>query len=181
MPKYVASRTLRGPLTWNATLLEGDLVDSVRNLKAKHHGALIVTGAGELARSLVTQNLVDEFWFTVSPYLWPAGPRVFDELSAIPLDLVATRTFPGGIVQPLLPAQPRGHTQQRVTSNCGLASMSDALAQAVPVTTRVFPDDPPRKRLQVRATNSAVVAFYKSLGYEVEERLNMGRSLDGQP
>jgi dihydrofolate reductase len=99
MPKYVASRTLRGPLTWNATLLEGDLVDSVRNLKAKHHGALIVTGAGELARSLVTLNLVDEFWFTVSPYLWPAGPRVFDELSAIPLDLVATRTFPGGVVQ----------------------------------------------------------------------------------
>ena len=99
MPKYVASRTLRGPLTWNATLLEGDLVDSVRNLKAKHHGALIVTGAGELARSLVTQNLVDEFWFTVSPYLWPTGPRVFDELSAIALDLVATRTFPGGVVQ----------------------------------------------------------------------------------
>jgi hypothetical protein len=49
MPKYVASRTLRGPLTWNATLLEGDLGDSVRNLKAKHHGTLIVTGAGELA------------------------------------------------------------------------------------------------------------------------------------
>jgi dihydrofolate reductase len=99
MPKYVASRTLRGPLTWNATLLEGDLGDSVRNLKAKHHGTLIVTGAGELARSLVTQNLVDEFWFTVSPYLWPAGPRVFDELRAIPLDLVATRTFSGGEVQ----------------------------------------------------------------------------------
>ena len=99
MPKNVASRTLWGPLTWYATLLEDDLVDSVRNLKAKHHGDLIVTGAGELARSLVTQNLVDEFWFTVCPYLWPAGPRVFDGLSAIPLDLVATRTFPGGVVQ----------------------------------------------------------------------------------
>jgi ribosomal protein S18 acetylase RimI-like enzyme len=29
--------------------------------------------------------------------------------------------------------------------------------------------------LQVRATNSAVVAFYRSLGYELEERLSLGK------
>jgi Beta-lactamase len=33
MPKYVASRTLRAPLEWNATLLEGELADSVADLK----------------------------------------------------------------------------------------------------------------------------------------------------
>ena len=33
--------------------------------------------------------------------------------------------------------------------------------------------------LQVRATNSAVVAFYASLGYATEERVSMGRRLDG--
>src|SRR5687768_11672974 len=49
MPKYVASRTLSPPLTWNATLLAGDLADSVRGIKAAHEGNLIVTGAGELA------------------------------------------------------------------------------------------------------------------------------------
>src|SRR5512145_2693709 len=76
MPKYVASRTLRGPLSWQATLLQGDLAESVRRIKEQHHGSLIVTGAGELARNLITLNLVDEFWFTVSPYLWPSGPRV---------------------------------------------------------------------------------------------------------
>jgi dihydrofolate reductase len=41
MPKYVASRTLRGPLPWNATLLEGDLAASVRALKDRHDGTLI--------------------------------------------------------------------------------------------------------------------------------------------
>ena len=99
MPKYVASRTLRGPLSWQATLLQGDLAESVRRIKEQHHGSLIVTGAGELARNLITLNLVDEFWFTVSPYLWPSGPRVFDELSAIPLELISTQTFVGGVVQ----------------------------------------------------------------------------------
>jgi dihydrofolate reductase len=99
MQKYVVSRTLKGPLTWNAILVEGNLADSMSNLKTKHHGNLIVPGAGELATSLITQNLVDEFWFTVSPYLWPRGPRLFDELSAVPLELVATTTFPSGVVR----------------------------------------------------------------------------------
>ena len=34
--------------------------------------------------------------------------------------------------------------------------------------------------LQVRADNDAVVAFYQSLGYSVEERISMGKRLDGQ-
>ncbi|MET0793364.1 MAG: GNAT family acetyltransferase [Polyangiaceae bacterium] len=32
--------------------------------------------------------------------------------------------------------------------------------------------------LQVRATNAEVVAFYRSLGYAIEERVSMGRLLD---
>jgi dihydrofolate reductase len=98
MPKYVASRTLSGPLTWNATLLDGDLAESVSALKEKHQGNLIVTGAGELARSLMHQGLVDEIWFTVSPYLWATGPRIFDDVGAVRLELVATTTFPSGVV-----------------------------------------------------------------------------------
>ncbi len=111
MPKYVASRTLRGPLTWNATLLEGDLADSVTDLKARHPGNLIVTGAGELARNLMAQDLVDELWFTVSPYLWPTGPRIFDELGPVRLELIATTTFPSGaVVLRYRPARPAdGH------------------------------------------------------------------------
>ena len=98
MPKYVASRTLSSPLTWNATLLEGDLADSVRGIKAAHEGNLIVTGAGELARDLMTQDLVDEVWLTVSPYLWPAGPRIFEDVGAVRLEFVATTTFSSGVV-----------------------------------------------------------------------------------
>ena len=98
MPKYVASRTLSSPLTWNATLLEGDLADSVRGIKAAHEGNLIVTGAGELARGLLAQDLVDEVWFMVSPYLWGTGPRIFDDAGARRLELVATTTFSSGVV-----------------------------------------------------------------------------------
>lgn len=35
----------------------------------------------------------------------------------------------------------------------------------------------PKINLQVRASNSAVTAFYRSLGYEVEERVSLGKRL----
>jgi len=99
MPKYVASRTLHGPLPWNATLLEGDLAASVRALKDRHAGTLIVSGAGELAGELTTQGLVDEFWFWVSPYLWQTGPRIFDGVGPVRLELIGSTTFPSGVLR----------------------------------------------------------------------------------
>ena len=32
--------------------------------------------------------------------------------------------------------------------------------------------------LQVRATNEGAVAFYRALGYQIEDRISMGRALD---
>jgi ribosomal protein S18 acetylase RimI-like enzyme len=37
----------------------------------------------------------------------------------------------------------------------------------------------PKVNLQVRATNAEVVAFYRSLGYVVEERLSLGKRISG--
>ncbi|MFI0463211.1 MULTISPECIES: dihydrofolate reductase family protein [Saccharopolyspora] len=99
MPKYVASRSLTGPLEWNATLIDGDLAESVRRLKDEHHGNLIVPCAGELTRDLIAHDLVDELWFNVSPYLWATGPRIFDDLGPVRLELVNTTTFPSGVVR----------------------------------------------------------------------------------
>ncbi|GAA2636738.1 dihydrofolate reductase family protein [Actinomadura fulvescens] len=99
MPKYVASRSLTGPLEWNATLLDGDLATSVSRLKDEHDGNLIVPGAGELARNLIAHDLVDEFWFNLSPYLWATGPRIFDDIGPVRLQLVNTTTFPSGVVR----------------------------------------------------------------------------------
>jgi dihydrofolate reductase len=99
MPKYVASRSLRAPLEWNATLLEGDLAESMTALKERHDRTLVAVGAGELAHALVTQGLVDEFWFWVSPSLWPSGPRIFDGIGPVRLELIGATTFASGVVR----------------------------------------------------------------------------------
>ena len=99
MPKYVASRSLRAPLEWNATLLEGDLAESVPAIKERHDRTLIVSGAGDLARALISEGLVDELWFWISPYLWTPGPRIFDDVGPLPLELIGSTTFPSGVVR----------------------------------------------------------------------------------
>ncbi len=67
LPKYVATRTLTGKLDWNATALEGDAVDSVAKLKADLDGDLVMSGCGEMARTLLKAGLVDEVNFWVHP------------------------------------------------------------------------------------------------------------------
>jgi dihydrofolate reductase len=98
MPKYVASRTLSGPLTWNATLLEGEIAESVRGLKDEHAGNLLVSGCGEFAHALATDGLVDEFWFWVSPMLWPSGPRIFEGIGPLRLELTAATPYRSGVL-----------------------------------------------------------------------------------
>jgi dihydrofolate reductase len=99
MPKYVASRTLREPLEWNASLLDDDLATSVTALKDRHDRTLVAVGAGELTHALTALGLVDEFWFWVSPSLWPAGPRIFDGVGPIRLELIGSTTFGSGVVR----------------------------------------------------------------------------------
>src|ERR671933_1280121 len=105
MPKYVASRSLRGPLTWNATLLEGDLATSVAALKQRARGNLLSFGFGEFAYPLVTQGLADELRFWVNPYSWGEGERPFHDKGPLAFELVSTASFDRGIA--LLAYRPR--------------------------------------------------------------------------
>jgi dihydrofolate reductase len=99
MPKYVASRTLSPPLEWNATLLEGDLATSIKAIKDGHDRTLVAIGAGELTQALIDEGLIDEFWFWVSPSIWPSGPRIFDGIGPVRLELISATTFGSGAVR----------------------------------------------------------------------------------
>jgi dihydrofolate reductase len=79
--KYVASNTLREPLPWqNSTLLSGDAIDAVAELKARGSaGDLGILGSGELIRSLMSRNLIDEFLLTINPLVLGSGRRLFTD------------------------------------------------------------------------------------------------------
>ena len=100
IPKYVASRTITEPLTWNSHLLSRDPADDVAALKARYAGSLISYGCGELANYLARRGLVDEVRFWLHPVVWGDGVRPFHagELP-IRMRLVSVTTFTSGVVR----------------------------------------------------------------------------------
>src|SRR5205814_5617521 len=61
MPKYVASRTLKEPLQWNASLIQGDVASEIRKLKQEPGKSLLQYGVGELTQTMLQAGLIDEF------------------------------------------------------------------------------------------------------------------------
>jgi dihydrofolate reductase len=98
--KYVASRTLSGPLEWEtARLIEGDVGDAVRRLKADDGGELQVHGSAGLIQTLLREDLVDELRLTVFPVVLGQGKRLFGD-GAIPRGwrLTASTTSSTGVL-----------------------------------------------------------------------------------
>ena len=89
-PKYVTSTTLTEPLDWqNSTLIDGDVAAAVAALKQEGDGDLHVIGSTGLVRTLIEQDLVDEFRLMIDPILLGGGKRIFrDDGSLRPLRLI---------------------------------------------------------------------------------------------
>ncbi len=100
IPKYVASRTLREPLTWNSRLLGPDAAEAVAALKGEHQGQLISYGCGELANGLARRGLVDEVRLWLHPVVWGDGVRAFHagELP-VRMRLIGVTTYESGVVR----------------------------------------------------------------------------------
>lgn len=100
LPKYVASTTLSEPLAWSgSTLLKDDVAAAVAELKEGQDGNIVVLGSGQLARTLIEHDLVDEYSLMIHPLLLGGGKRVFDEDGAKrPLRMVDSKTSTTGVI-----------------------------------------------------------------------------------
>jgi len=93
IPKYVVSSTLEDPGWNNSTVVKGDAVNEVSNLKERLNGEIVVPASLQLVRTLIEKDLVDELRVMVYPFVLGAGERLFGETSdKVPLRLVAHRT-----------------------------------------------------------------------------------------
>ncbi len=97
LPKFVASKTLKAPLEWNATLLT-NVAEEVAALKQQPGKAILQYGIGELTRTLVEHNLVDEFRLFVYPVVIGKGERIFTDFGKTALKLLDSKTFSNGVV-----------------------------------------------------------------------------------
>jgi len=95
-PKWVVSRSLKtvGP---NATLVEDDLEDAIRRLKAERDGEIEVAGPN-LAGSLTALGLIDEYRIYLHPVVLGHGKALFAGPRP-PLRLVAAERMGEDVVR----------------------------------------------------------------------------------
>ena len=98
LPTTVVSSSLEGPLDWpDATILRGDPVDIVAQLKEKSDLPLRSHGSLSLNRALMAAGLVDRVQVTIFPVVTDqTGTRpIFDGAADFDLELIESRTLDG--------------------------------------------------------------------------------------
>jgi dihydrofolate reductase len=96
--KYVVSSTLDDPAWENTTILSGDPVDRVRELKEQPGHDIVLTGSISLGHTLIAAGLVDEFRLFVYPVVQGRGRGLFpDGWEAATLRTLRNMTFRSGI------------------------------------------------------------------------------------
>ncbi len=96
--KYVISSTMTDAKWQNSTILSGDPVERVRELKEKPGQDIVVTGSITLCHTLLEAGLVDEYRLFVYPVVQGRGRRLFPEGFEVPeVRLLEAKAFRCGI------------------------------------------------------------------------------------
>ncbi|PXX70926.1 dihydrofolate reductase [Nocardia tenerifensis] len=99
MPKYVISTTDDKPVWENSTVLEGNAVQQISDLKSSLTGEILVYGSYTLLHTLIEHHLADELRLCVFPVVLGSGRRLFDTLTEPhPLHLTDLRRVGNGII-----------------------------------------------------------------------------------
>lgn len=97
-PKYVASSTL-DKVDWKGSrLVEGDVVDAVKELKAQPGKNIQVPGSPRLVRSLLAHGLLDELNLMIHPIVRGRGMRLFEDVRDLSFEVTDSETLSTGVV-----------------------------------------------------------------------------------
>ena len=100
LPATVVSSTLGGPLDWpDATVVSGDAVDVVAQMKEESAVPLRSHGSLSMNRALMAAGLVDRLQVTIFPVITgqTGDDPIFAGAADFDLELVESRTLDGNI------------------------------------------------------------------------------------
>ncbi len=96
--KFVVSKSLKKPIWRNTTIISGDVVQAVRELKGRPGKNIVTDGSHELVHTLLKHDLVDELHLLLYPLILGGGKRLFPEEVHATFKLKATTPYPSGVV-----------------------------------------------------------------------------------
>jgi len=94
--KYVATSTPLDREWANATVLDGGLVEFVRDLKQQRGGDVGVHASISVAQALLAAGVVDELRLVIAPTIAGRGRQLFDGLPSIQLETIRSEISPTG-------------------------------------------------------------------------------------
>jgi dihydrofolate reductase len=97
--KIVVSTTMEST-DWDGTLIiNRDVLESIRKLKASPGKDIVVFGSPTLAHFLIQHDLIDEFRISITPVVLGGGIPLFKDVKdRIRMKLLASRTLPSGVI-----------------------------------------------------------------------------------
>ena len=94
--KYVAASAPLEREWANAAVVDGGLVEFVRDLKARPGGDIGVHASIAVAQALLAADVVDELRLVIAPKIAGSGRRLLDALPSIRLESIRSATSPTG-------------------------------------------------------------------------------------
>ena len=94
--KFVATSTPLQPEWANATVVDGRLVEFVRELKSRPGGDIGVHASISVAQALLGGDVVDELRLVIAPAIAGSGRRLLEGLPPIRLESIRTACSPSG-------------------------------------------------------------------------------------
>lgn len=94
--KYIATTTPLDRGWANASVVDGDLVEFVQDLKDRPGGDIGVHASISVAQTLLAAGVVDELRLVIAPAIVGGGKRLLEGLAAIRLESIRSTTSPTG-------------------------------------------------------------------------------------
>ncbi len=97
--KYVVTHESFEPTWENTSVITGDVVGQLKELKAAEGPNLQVHGSGNFIQTLLQNDLVDELWLKIFPITLGKGKKLFAEgTTPMAFKLTESKTSPAGVI-----------------------------------------------------------------------------------
>jgi dihydrofolate reductase len=97
--KVVLSKTMQGVKLTRVHIISNDLPDEIIKLKQAPGKNILIFGSPTAAHSLMTENLIDDYWLFVNPILLGQGIPLFKGIKGrTKLKFITSNTFSSGVV-----------------------------------------------------------------------------------
>ena len=97
--KVVLSKTMHEAGLHNTKVISDHLSDNINKLKNQQGKNILIFGSTRASQSLLNEGLIDEFWLFVNPIILGKGMPLFKDITGTTkLNLIESKTFPGGVI-----------------------------------------------------------------------------------